>query len=172
MAELPATALHRPLDTEAATLALGTALARSLPRTSPAALVVYLQGDLGSGKTTLARAMLHALGVAGTVRSPSYTLVESYELAALLALHLDLYRLREAGELEQLALRDQLRAGVLLLVEWPERAPGLLPAPDLVIELSIPPGEGAAAALSRTARLAAISPAGQRWLASLEARPA
>lgn len=157
-----------PLDAESATLALGAALARSLPRGAPDALVVYLQGDLGSGKTTLARALLRQLGVQGTVRSPSYTLLESYELGGLLALHLDLYRLREPGELEQLALRDLLQAGVLLLVEWPERAPGLLPAPDLDIELSIPAGEGAAAQLARTARLDTGSPTGQRWLAGLD----
>ncbi len=169
--EHPATTLHQQLDTEAATLALGAALARSLPRAASDALVVYLHGELGSGKTTLARALLHALGVSGTVRSPSYTLVESYELTGLLVLHLDLYRLREPGELEQLALRDQLHAGVLLLVEWPERAPDLLPAPDLNIELMVSTGEGAAAQLSRTVRLSAASPAGQRWLAGLGAHP-
>jgi len=165
--EHPATTLQRQLDTEAATLALGAALARSLPRAAPDALVVYLQGDLGSGKTTLARGLLHALGVNGTVRSPSYTLVESYEPAGLLVLHLDLYRLREPGELEQLALRDQLRAGVLLLVEWPERAPNLLPAADLDIELVLSTGEGATPQLSRTASLRAASPAGRLWLAGL-----
>jgi len=170
MTEAQEPPLQLQLDAEAATLALGAALARSLPRAAPEALVVYLQGDLGSGKTTLARALLHALGVSGTVRSPSYTLVESYELAGLLVLHLDLYRLREPGELEQLALRDQLRAGVLLLVEWPERAPELLPAADLNIELVISTAEGATPQLSRTASLRAASPAGRLWLAELEAR--
>ena len=86
MTEAQETPLQLQLDAEAATLALGAALARSLPRAAPDALVVYLKGDLGSGKTTLARALLHALGVSGTVRSPSYTLVESYELAGLLVL--------------------------------------------------------------------------------------
>jgi tRNA threonylcarbamoyladenosine biosynthesis protein TsaE len=164
--------LHRQLDTEAATLALGAALAHTVPRDVPEVLVVYLRGDLGSGKTTLARALLQALGVQGTVRSPSYTLIENYEVAGLQVLHLDLYRLREASELEQLALRDQLQAGVLLLVEWPERAPELLPAPDLNIELTLSTGEGASAQLSRAARLDATSEAGRGWLTGLSARPA
>ena len=181
MSATPEALLQRPLDSESATLALGAALARSLPRDAHEALVVYLQGDLGSGKTTLARALLRELGAQGTVRSPSYTLVESYELSGLLALHLDLYRLRDASELEHLAIRDQLRAGVLLLVEWPERAPGLLPAPDLGVELVVsttrssaqpvagpPTGVGDTVQLMREVRLSAASAAGQRWLAALD----
>ena len=168
---VPAT-LQRPLDTEAATVALGAALARSLPGDAHDALVVFLQGELGSGKTTLARAMLRELGAQGTVRSPSYTLVESYALAGWQVLHLDLYRLREAAELEQLALRDELRAGVLLLAEWPERAPQGLPDPDLRIVLSVstPAGGPTLSEPGRQVELHAASKAGERWLAELKSR--
>lgn len=172
-AQAPA-GLQRELASESDTLALGAALARSLPRNARDALVVYLQGELGSGKTTLARAVLRELGAQGTVRSPSYTLVESYQLGAWQALHLDLYRLREAAELEQLALRDELRAGVLLMVEWPERAPLDLPDPDLRILLStlLPAplaGEDETVEPGRQAQLSAGSPIGEQWLAGLSA---
>ncbi len=172
MSAAPEEALQRQLASESATQALGVALARSLPGDARDAVVVYLQGDLGSGKTTLARALLRELGAQGTVRSPSYTLLESYELTGLLALHLDLYRLRDASELEHLALRDQLRANVLLLVEWPERALGLLAAADLCIELLVSTSEptaaeGGAVELRREARLSAASATGQHWLAAL-----
>jgi len=158
-------ALSLDLDSELATLELGAVLARSAPRGARDAVVVYLQGDLGSGKTTLARALLRALGVQGTVRSPSYTLIESYELADWQVLHLDLYRLREADELEHLALRDELRAGVLLLVEWPERAERGLPEADLRIGLTAP---SEANSHARRATLQAGTPNGRRWLVELE----
>jgi tRNA threonylcarbamoyladenosine biosynthesis protein TsaE len=153
------------MATELATLDLGAALARSAPRAAHGALVVYLQGELGSGKTTLARALLRALGVQGTVRSPSYTLIESYELPDWQVLHLDLYRLREAAELEQLALRDELRAGVLLLVEWPERAERGLPDADLHILLSTSTD---ADLQRRSVVMKGLTPLGRRWLEQLE----
>lgn len=138
-----------------ATDRLGAALARTAP--DPA--VVHLQGDLGAGKSTLARAWLRALGVEGAIRSPTYTLVERYPLATGgEALHLDLYRIGDAGELEFLGLDA---AGVALwLVEWPERGGRALPAPDLVVALAI---EGA----GRSARLAAGTGAGAAWLERL-----
>lgn len=115
-----------------ATARLGAALAGSLP----ARAVAYLHGDLGAGKSTLARALLRALGVAGTIRSPTYTLVEQYPLpAGGIALHLDLYRIGDPGELEFLGL-DPAEAR-LWLVEWPERGQGALPAADLDIRLSL-----------------------------------
>ena len=143
------------LEDETATIALAEALAATQP--GPAA--VYLHGDLGAGKSTLARAWLRALGVAGTIRSPTYTLVERYPLAAGgEALHLDLYRIGDAGELEFLALDEP--DATLWLVEWPDRGRGGLPAADLHVRLAV-------AGAGREARLDAGSPAGEAWLATL-----
>lgn len=102
---------------------------------------VHLRGDLGAGKTTLVRGLLRGLGHSGTVRSPTYTLVEPYALSDRTALHLDLYRLADPEELEYLGLREQFGPGTLWLVEWPERGTGWLPAPDLVLTL-FSEGEG------------------------------
>lgn len=148
----------------AATEALGAALARTLPAAAAAARpgVVYLRGELGAGKTTLARGFLHALGVTGTIRSPSYTLVESYGTPAGDIWHADLYRLTAPGEIEALGLQD-LSGVAVLLVEWPERGqPGLAPA-DLTLVLHHS-GE------QRMAELAAGSDSGRRWLAALQQR--
>ena len=135
------------------------ALAARLAATAPAPVVVYLHGDLGSGKSTLARAWLRALGVTGTVRSPTYTLVERYALAGGgEALHLDLYRIGAPEELEYLGL-DEVPAA-LWLVEWPQRGTGALPGADLNVHLAVA-GEG------RKARLEAGSPDGQAWLAQV-----
>jgi tRNA threonylcarbamoyladenosine biosynthesis protein TsaE len=109
---------------------LGAALAHSVPWTTPRALTLFVTGELGTGKTTLARGLLRALGVEDVVRSPSYTLVESYEPAGHRVLHLDLYRLGDTADMEALGLRDELDEGVLLVVEWPERAPARLPLPS------------------------------------------
>ncbi|MEN8175521.1 MAG: tRNA (adenosine(37)-N6)-threonylcarbamoyltransferase complex ATPase subunit type 1 TsaE [Pseudomonadota bacterium] len=97
--------------------------------------VVFLQGDLGAGKTTLVRGILRGLGHAGAVKSPTYTLVEPYELPKGRCDHMDLYRLADPGELEYLGVRDLVGAGHLLLVEWPEKAEAALPAPDLRIRI-------------------------------------
>ncbi|MGY1409729.1 tRNA (adenosine(37)-N6)-threonylcarbamoyltransferase complex ATPase subunit type 1 TsaE [Luteimonas sp. A611] len=147
------TALHLP--DEAAT----RALAATLAQTAPAAAVAYLHGDLGSGKSTLARAWLRTLGVTGTVRSPTYTLVERYPLAkGGEALHLDLYRIGASGELEYLGLDDSQAA--LWLVEWPDRGAGALPQADLHIHLAI-------AGSGRAARLESGSLEGQAWVRRL-----
>src|SRR5450756_255332 len=98
--------------------------------------VIYLVGDLGAGKTTLARGFLRACGVTGSVRSPTYTLLEVYETPGSVVLHLDLYRLLEPSELETLGLREWARSGHTWLVEWPERGEGWLPPADLVVSLS------------------------------------
>ena len=127
---------------EAATEALGRALAKTLPR--PVAGVIALEGSLGAGKSTLARALLRELGVTGTIRSPTYTLVEPYESPAGRVLHMDCYRLGDAEELDMLGLRDRPPESTLWLVEWPERAAGALPAIDLAIRLTLQ-GEGRSA---------------------------
>lgn len=110
---------------------LGALLAADCPR--PA--VIFLEGDLGAGKTTLARGFLRALGQTGPVRSPTYTLLEPYELAAGPVFHLDLYRLADGEELAYLGLRDLAGDRAILLVEWPERGAGALPAPDLRVRI-------------------------------------
>jgi tRNA threonylcarbamoyladenosine biosynthesis protein TsaE len=128
-------AILRQLGDAAATEAAGARLARLLaPRPG---LVVYLHGDLGAGKTTLVRGWLRALGVTGAIRSPTYTLVEPYELDGRSLLHLDLYRLADAAELEQLGVYDTPPASSVWLVEWPEKGAGELPPPDLDIFLAL-----------------------------------
>jgi len=119
------------LPDESATLALGAALWPQLPVTG----CVYLSGDLGAGKTTLVRGLLRAAGHEGAVRSPTYTLIEPYELAGRRIFHLDLYRLGDPEELEFIGLRELLGRG-LLLVEWPGQGHGVLPAPDWTIDLA------------------------------------
>ncbi|MDR2877473.1 MAG: tRNA (adenosine(37)-N6)-threonylcarbamoyltransferase complex ATPase subunit type 1 TsaE [Chromatiales bacterium] len=98
--------------------------------------VVYLHGPLGAGKTTLVRGLLHALGHEGSVRSPTYALLESYAFDEVVVHHLDLYRLQDPQELEYIGLYDLLDAGVICLIEWPERGGDRLPMPqlELVIE--------------------------------------
>jgi tRNA threonylcarbamoyladenosine biosynthesis protein TsaE len=119
------------LPDEAATAALAQRFAAALD----GGLVLYLHGDLGAGKTSFARALLTTLGVGERVKSPTYSLVESYRAGALAAWHLDLYRIADPGELEWLGLDALGDASALVLVEWPERGAGALPAPDLVLEL-------------------------------------
>lgn len=139
----------------AATEALGAALAR----TRPARAVVFLQGDLGAGKSTLARALLRALGVTGAIRSPTYTLVERHPLPdGGEAWHLDLYRIGDPGELEFLGLDGDEAS--LWLVEWPQRGGGVLPPADLRVQLAID-GPG------RSARIDAGTATGRAWLARL-----
>ena len=141
------------------TEALGQALARALPAL-PKGGVVYLQGDLGAGKTTCVRALLRTLGVTGLVRSPTYTLVETYELAALTCVHVDLYRVQVLSEVDELGLRDWLGPSCLLLVEWPEKGSGALPPADVDLQLCY-------AGDARQARSSAGTPLGQVWLGNL-----
>ena len=138
------------------------ALGRALAATRPAQAVVHLQGDLGAGKSTLARALLRALGVQGAIRSPTYTLVERYPVPGGEAWHLDLYRIGDAAELDFLGLDDA--SATLWLVEWPEKAGRALPAADLRVELATQ-GQG------RSADLFAGSEIGTRWLAELAEIP-
>ena len=149
--------IELPLASAADSEQLGAMLALDVPWSARRPLGIFFNGDLGSGKTTVARGLLRALGVTEIVRSPSYTLLETYEPGGHRVLHLDLYRLSGGGELQALGLRDELDAGVLLLVEWPDRAREALPAPDLELHLSL-------AGPGRMATIEASTPAGASWL--------
>lgn len=129
-----------------ATETLGARIARRL-RVGD---TVALSGDLGAGKTTLARAILTSLGVAENVPSPTFTLVQNYETPKLSVSHYDLYRLKNAREMEELGLEEALEMGAAL-IEWPERADGRLPQDRLMVELSAE-GDGRRAALSGPVR--------------------
>ncbi len=122
------------LADDRATEALGARLAAATLR--QAGGVVYLQGTLGAGKTTLARGWLRALGVSGAIRSPTYTLIEPYRIADRELLHMDLYRLKDPSELEGLGLDDYPPSRCWWLVEWPECGLGHLPPASLVVRLS------------------------------------
>ena len=129
------------LPDAAATESVGRALGRALEevvgsRNASGALIVGLAGDLGAGKTTLARAALRELGVAGTVRSPTYTVAEPYDTRVGRIWHLDLYRIADPGELEFIAIRDLVSDSVACLVEWPERGHGGIPEPDCLVVLA------------------------------------
>lgn len=133
------------LADEAATLGLGARLERALRAAGGG--VVYLHGDLGAGKTTLARGLLRAAGVEGTLRSPTYTLMEPYAAGGQSFLHLDLYRLADPAEVEHLGLRDYPVESTIWLVEWPEKGAGFLPPADLDVRLAIA-GTGRVATLA------------------------
>lgn len=139
------------LPDEAATLTLGARLATVLKP----GMVVYLRGDLGAGKTTLVRGLLRAFGYAGRVKSPTYTLLESYNLSKFTLQHYDLYRMIDPREWLDAGFRDDCNAATLCVVEWPEKAEGLLPRPDIEIRLRMA-GEG------RTAQVVARSPLGKK----------
>ena len=142
------------------TEAFGARLADARPHSGVLG-TIYLSGDLGAGKTTLARGFLRAMGITGAVRSPTYTLVEVYETPGASVVHLDLYRLTDESELEPLGLRDWARPGYLWLVEWPDRAQGHLPCPDLSVVMR--GGEKA-----HKINVTATSALGQSWLSVVE----
>lgn len=121
------------LADEAATVAAGRILATLLEGHG----LITLQGDLGCGKTTLSRGLIQGLGHEGAVKSPTYALVEPYDLGDIQVLHYDLYRLSDPEELEFLGVRDFLDADTLTVIEWPERAGKLLPRPDLALNLQV-----------------------------------
>jgi tRNA threonylcarbamoyladenosine biosynthesis protein TsaE len=152
---MPAASMDFDLPDSATTERLGAELARSFPDTAGA--VVYLRGELGSGKTTCARSLLQALGVTARVRSPTYTLVDTYSVGRLNCAHVDLYRLRSAAEVEELGLRDMTGPGFLLLIEWPEKGGAAVPPADLELLLRY-------AGEARSASLHAASEVGERWL--------
>jgi tRNA threonylcarbamoyladenosine biosynthesis protein TsaE len=127
--------MHLHLEGETAQEAFGRRLAQGLLANWVGGWMVHLYGDLGTGKTTLVRGILRGLGHGGSVKSPTYTLIEPYELPGARVYHLDLYRLADPEELEYLGLRDLSAEDVLILVEWPERGLGALPAPDLTVSI-------------------------------------
>jgi len=158
---MPTNSLGLALPDSGATEALGQALARAiLGNGLGAGGVIHLRGELGSGKTTCARSLLHTLGVTGTVRSPTYTLVDTYTLLNLTCVHVDLYRLRSSSEVEELGLRDLTGPGYLMLIEWPEKGGAAVPAADLDLLLQYS-GE------SRLGSLRAVSELGVGWLTKL-----
>ncbi len=145
-----------PLPDEAATRVLAAQLAQAMD----GGLVIYLHGPLGAGKTSLARALLTRLGVGERVKSPTYSLVEGYDAGGQPAWHLDLYRIADPAELEWLGLDALADPAALVLVEWPERGAGALPAADVGLHLGY-------AGLGRHASLQAVTARGRRLLARM-----
>jgi tRNA threonylcarbamoyladenosine biosynthesis protein TsaE len=138
----------------------GSALARACPPPEDGPRLLFLSGELGAGKTTLAAALLRTLGVSEPVRSPSYALIETYLIGSGQAVHVDCYRIDDAQELELLGLRDYHVPHTLWLVEWPERAAAALPSPDLWVHLIVVADE-------RRAECTPKSAAGREWLERL-----
>ncbi|MEH6641344.1 tRNA (adenosine(37)-N6)-threonylcarbamoyltransferase complex ATPase subunit type 1 TsaE [Vreelandella glaciei] len=147
------------LDNEEAQVAFGEALGHMLQGRG----LVYLEGELGAGKTTLTRGILRAYGHQGAVKSPTYTLVEPYELGSQRIYHLDLYRLSDPEELEFIGGRDVLADDALTIIEWPSRGEGWLPMPDLSVYLEV-------ATQGRLASLSACSDLGTHMLALLQSQ--
>jgi len=142
------------------TEAFGERLAQHLPSGANGPVVVYLTGDLGAGKTTFAQGFVRGCGITEAVRSPTYALLETYELAGMTVVHMDLYRLRDPSELEALGLRDWAQRGYLWLVEWPEKAGGKLPPADIEVTLRV-------AVTTHELAVSAASSFGGTWLASV-----
>jgi len=159
--------MQRFLPDEAALRQFAETLASAMPgadKPSGKPLVVYLEGDLGTGKTTFARAMLRALGEPGPVRSPTYGLLAEYQTPAGRVLHLDLYRIEDPAEVSQLGVDDYIEDYRLWLIEWPARAPDRLPISDLRLRLGVKDH-------GRLAELSPTTPAGQSWLDAINAGP-
>jgi tRNA threonylcarbamoyladenosine biosynthesis protein TsaE len=148
------------LPDEAATLALGALLGAHLPPTLKPAVVVYLEGDLGAGKTTLVRGLLRKVGAGETAKSPTYTLVEPYVISGLNLYHFDFYRFSVPEEFLDAGLDEYFSDSGLCLVEWPDQAQPYLPAADLRVRLSHD-GSG------RRASIEADSERGRQWLKGL-----
>jgi len=150
--------MDRLIADEAGTLTAGAALAEACPREG---MIIHLVGELGAGKTTLVRGFMRGLGYGGPVKSPTYTLLESYEVAGRRIHHFDLYRLADPGELEYLGIRDCLDEPAVLLIEWPVRGGRCVPAADLVLRLE-------QAGTGRRLQADALTVAGHRLLAAVD----
>ncbi len=149
-------------QTPEATEELGARLARTRP-VSEALAVLYLSGELGSGKTTFVRGFARASGVHGLVRSPTYILVELYPAGAITLVHLDLYRVQSPAELDSLGLREWAQPEHVWLIEWPEHGEGRLPGADLLVTFAA--GEG-----GHDIELTGTSALGAAWLVQLESQ--
>jgi len=169
--DIAAAPLTAALPDEAATAALGTRLAAAIvahgAQVAASGAVITLSGELGAGKTALVRALLRALGVTGPVRSPTFTLLEPYAISRLNFYHVDLYRMGSAHEFSDAGFRELFGPGRVVLIEWPERAPGVLPAADLAIGLAYPADTTVTAEDARSVTLQAHSHQGQAWLTHL-----
>lgn len=144
------------LTDEPASLAFAQRLAGAL---TPG-LVIYLLGDLGAGKTTLVRGVLQGLSYTGRVKSPTYTLLELYEIKGFALRHFDLYRMNDKQEWDEAGFRDEANGSNILLIEWPEKAGDLLPAADVILQFDI-------LASGRTLHITALSPKGEQCLKKL-----
>ena len=143
---------------EAATAAFATQLAAALTRAKLNACIA-LHGDLGAGKTTFVRHLLRALGVEGRIKSPTYAVVEPYTVAAGEVWHFDFYRFSDPREWEDAGFRDIFASAGLKLCEWPQNAAGVMPTPDLELDIQVDDTE------QRQVRLSALTPRGQELLA-------
>jgi tRNA threonylcarbamoyladenosine biosynthesis protein TsaE len=152
--------LNLTLSDSGATEELGRALGEAFPGAASGAVVMHLHGELGAGKTSCARAILHRLGAKGAIRSPTYTLLEIYALPGLTCVHADLYRLRSPEEFADLGVSEYLTPAHLIMIEWSENGGPYVPPPDLELTLSY-------ASAGREATLAAASEPGKVWLKNL-----
>jgi len=144
------------LADEPATVAFGAKLAEVTQGHG----VIFLEGNLGAGKTTLSRGLIRGLGHDGPVKSPTFTVVEPYEIGDIRAFHFDLYRLVDPEELEYLGIRDYFEGDALCLFEWPDKGAGVLPKPDLTITISPQAG-------GRSLNLSPQGARGEAWCAVL-----
>jgi tRNA threonylcarbamoyladenosine biosynthesis protein TsaE len=154
--------INLTLQSESDTASLAAAMAAGIEPGQK----IYLSGDLGAGKTTFTRALLRALGVEGAVKSPTYNLVELYVISGLNFYHFDFYRFTDPEEWHHAGFREYFNEDAVCLVEWPEKAAGLLPQPDLAIELLMPADKHTAGEIdeSRDARLSAYGEQGAKIL--------
>jgi tRNA threonylcarbamoyladenosine biosynthesis protein TsaE len=159
MSASPSLTLHLPDDaaTDALARRFAPLLSGSAGLPAPAGGTIHLSGELGAGKTAFVRALLRESGIKGRIKSPSYALLESYKVFNLYFYHFDFYRFSDPREWLDAGFRDLLRDEAVVLIEWPERAEGLLPLPDLHISLAY-------AGLGREATLTAHTARGQLWL--------